>query len=89
MGGFAKVTNLLRDALLQQDQPERPREEVDEHTLQTLHEELAGVDINNTEEPGYEVISKVKNVASMSFVVVQKIILKAPSCATSWYLTYC
>ncbi|XP_064628658.1 TBC1 domain family member 15-like isoform X2 [Lineus longissimus] len=55
LGGFSKVTNFLRDTLLQPDIQVRPQDEI----ADILHEELPvpGVDINHQDEPGYEVIT--------------------------------
>ncbi|XP_046581364.1 TBC1 domain family member 15-like isoform X1 [Haliotis rubra] len=57
MGGFSKVTNFLRDTLMQQENPiTRPREEVAE----LLQEDIPGMEISHQDEPGFEVVTKTK-----------------------------
>lgn len=56
LGGFSKVTNFLRDVLLQ-DVP--PGQEPDEKVKELLNEDIPGMEINAQDEPGYELVSKV------------------------------
>ena len=58
MGGFSKVTNFLKTNLFVPESNSRPQNEVAE----ILNEDLDGMEgmaINNQEEPGFEVITKV------------------------------
>jgi hypothetical protein len=56
LAGFSKVTNFLKDVLLQPDaQIPRVREEV----ADILNEDIPGMEISNQDEPGYELITKV------------------------------
>ncbi|XP_052240307.1 TBC1 domain family member 15-like isoform X3 [Dreissena polymorpha] len=55
MGGFSKVTNFLRDVLMQED-PKSPVEKIKD----IIHEDIPGMEINTKEEPGYELVSKTK-----------------------------
>lgn len=56
MGSFSKVTHFLRDVLLQSDNPmTRPQEEVAE----LLQDDLPGMEVNQQDEPGYEMVTKV------------------------------
>jgi len=59
LGGFSKVTNYLFDAFRgpeeQQQQQRRPPEEVADF----LGEVIPGLEINQQEEPGFEVITRV------------------------------
>lgn len=56
LGGFSKVTNFLRDTLLQPEAPIiRPKEEVAE----ILQEEIPGMETSQL-EGGFEVVTKVK-----------------------------
>ncbi|XP_061578270.1 TBC1 domain family member 15 [Cololabis saira] len=55
LGGFSKVTNYIFDALRGPDeQPQRPPEEV----ADLLGEVIPGLEINQQEEPGFEVITR-------------------------------
>lgn len=57
LAGFSKVTNFLKDVLLQPDaQIPRQREEV----ADILSEDIPGMEISNQDEPGYELITKTK-----------------------------
>lgn len=57
MGSFSRVTNFLRDVLLQSENPlSRPREEV----AQILQDDLPGMEVNHQDEPGFEVVTKTK-----------------------------
>ncbi|KAK7494859.1 hypothetical protein BaRGS_00013986 [Batillaria attramentaria] len=57
MGSFSKVTNFLRDVLLQSENPmTRPREEVAE----LLQDDLPGMEVSHQDEPGFEVVTKTK-----------------------------
>ncbi|XP_041352062.1 TBC1 domain family member 15-like isoform X2 [Gigantopelta aegis] len=57
MGSFSKVTNYLRDVLLQDTNPTmRPRDELAE----LLQEDIPGMEISHQDEPGFEVITKTK-----------------------------
>ena len=51
------MTNFLKDTLLLQDGPTRPKEEVAE----ILQEEVQGMSVNET-EPGFEVVTTVSQV---------------------------
>lgn len=54
------MTNFLRDTLMQQDNPmTRPREEVAE----LLQEDIPGMEISHQDEPGFEVVTKVRVIA--------------------------
>lgn len=56
LGGFSKVTNFFKDVLLQpESMSTRPREEMAE----VLNEDIAGMEINHQDEPGFELITKV------------------------------
>ena len=60
-GGFSKVTNFLKDALLlNHEAPERPRHEVAE----ILSEDVEGVTVSQ-EEPGFEMVTRVGDTRSM------------------------
>lgn len=57
LGGFSKVTNFFKDVLLQpESMSTRPREEMAE----VLNEDIAGMEINHQDEPGFELITKTK-----------------------------
>ncbi|PVD28662.1 hypothetical protein C0Q70_11256 [Pomacea canaliculata] len=57
MGSFSKVTNFLRDVLMQSENPlTRPREEVAE----LLQDDLPGMEVSQQDEPGFEVVIKTK-----------------------------
>ncbi|XP_052808211.1 TBC1 domain family member 15-like [Mya arenaria] len=56
MGGFSKVTNFLRDVLMQEEPVGAPDIKVEE----LLSEDIPGMEINNSDEPGYELVSKTK-----------------------------
>ncbi|XP_064601150.1 TBC1 domain family member 15-like isoform X2 [Liolophura sinensis] len=57
MGGFSKVTNFLRDTLLQAEAPlDRPTDELAE----ILNDDIPGMEINHQDEPGFELITKTK-----------------------------
>lgn len=58
LGGFSKVTNYLYDAFrLGESEPqERPPEEM----ADLLSEIIPGLDINQQDEPGFEVITRVR-----------------------------
>ncbi|XP_072291383.1 TBC1 domain family member 15 [Eucyclogobius newberryi] len=56
LGGFSKVTNYLFDALRgTEEQARRPPEEM----ADLLGEVIPGLDINQQEEPGFEVITRI------------------------------
>uniref|UniRef100_A0AAX7TDQ8 TBC1 domain family member 15 n=1 Tax=Astatotilapia calliptera TaxID=8154 RepID=A0AAX7TDQ8_ASTCA len=56
LGGFSKVTNYLFDALRgMEEQQQRPPEEV----ADLLGEVIPGLEINQQEEPGFEVITRI------------------------------
>lgn len=56
LGGFSKVTNYLFDALRgSEEQARRPPEEM----ADLLGEVIPGLDINQQEEPGFEVITRI------------------------------
>lgn len=60
MGSFSKVTNFLRDVLMQSENPlTRPREEVAE----LLQDDLPGMEVSQQDEPGFEVVIKVSHVS--------------------------
>lgn len=57
MGGFSKVTNYIFDAFRgTEEQHQRPPEEV----ADLLGEVIPGLEINQLEEPGFEVITRVR-----------------------------
>lgn len=57
LGGFSKVTNYIFDAFRgTEEQHQRPPEEV----ADLLGEVLPGLEINQQEEPGFEVITRVR-----------------------------
>ncbi|KAL5009757.1 hypothetical protein ScPMuIL_012062 [Solemya velum] len=57
LGGFSKVTNFLRDVLMQPEvSVSRPREEVAE----LLQEDIPGMEISHQDEPGFEVVTKTR-----------------------------
>lgn len=57
LGGFSKVTNYIFDALRgSEEQHQRPPEEV----ADLLGEVIPGLEINQQEEPGFEVITRVR-----------------------------
>lgn len=58
LGGFSKVTNYIYDAFRgTEEQHQRPPEEV----ADLLGEVIPGLEINQLEEPGFEVITRVRN----------------------------
>ncbi|MEQ2177882.1 hypothetical protein GOODEAATRI_008285 [Goodea atripinnis] len=58
LGGFSKVTNYIYDALRgTEEQQQRPPEEV----ADLLGEVIPGLEINQQEEPGFEVITRVRS----------------------------
>ena len=64
MGSFSKVTNYLRDVLLQDTNPTmRPKDEVAE----LLQEDIPGMEISHQDEPGFEVVTKVRFVCAFYF----------------------
>lgn len=64
LGGFSKVTNYIFDAFRgTEEQHQRPPEEV----ADLLGEVIPGLEINQLEEPGFEVITRVRNVLLSSF----------------------
>ncbi|XP_045196515.1 TBC1 domain family member 15-like isoform X2 [Mercenaria mercenaria] len=56
LGGFSKVTNFLKDVLMQPEVENLPPSKVEE----ILNEDIPGMEINNQDEPGYELVSKTK-----------------------------
>lgn len=57
LGGFSKVTNYIFDAFRgTEEQHQRPPEEV----ADLLGEVIPGLEINQQEEPGFEVITRVR-----------------------------
>ncbi|GAB1598615.1 TBC1 domain family member 15-like isoform X6 [Argonauta hians] len=57
LGGFSKVTSFFRDTLLQPSQlNSRPPDEM----AAILNEDFNGMEINQQDEPGFEVITKTK-----------------------------
>lgn len=57
LGGFSKVTNYIFDAFRgTEEQHQRPPEEV----ADLLGEVIPGLEINQLEEPGFEVITRVR-----------------------------
>ncbi|XP_074662893.1 TBC1 domain family member 15-like [Tubulanus polymorphus] len=54
LGGFSKVTNFLNLLVADPNSTTRPREE---EVVNMIQEELPGVDINNKDEPGFEMIT--------------------------------
>jgi len=65
LGGFSKVTNYIFDALRgTEEQHQRPPDEV----ADLLGEIIPGLEINQQEEPGFEVITRV----SLSFSLLSE-----------------
>lgn len=63
LGGFSKVTNYLFDALRgMEEQQQRPPEEV----ADLLGEVIPGLEINQQEEPGFEVITRVRGLMRLA-----------------------
>lgn len=64
LGGFSKVTNYIFDAFrgpeLEQQQ-RQPHEEVADLDILGLGEVIPGLEINQQEEPGFEVITRVSS----------------------------
>lgn len=57
LGGFSKVSNYIYDAFRgTEEQHQRPPEEV----ADLLGEVIPGLEINQQEEPGFEVITRVR-----------------------------
>ena len=57
LGGFSKVTNFLRDALMTPgSQVDRPQSEVAE----LLHDDIPGMEISQMEDTGFEMVTKVR-----------------------------
>ena len=63
MGGFSKVTNFLRDVLMQ----DMPDQEPEAKLQEILNEDIPGMEINNQDEPGYELVSKVNNTVKLCY----------------------
>ena len=60
MGGFSKVTNFLRDALMTPDaQMTRPQSEV----AQLLQDDIPGMEISQMDDTGFEMVTKVSECA--------------------------
>uniref|UniRef100_A0A3Q0S622 TBC1 domain family member 15 n=1 Tax=Amphilophus citrinellus TaxID=61819 RepID=A0A3Q0S622_AMPCI len=75
LGGFSKVTNYLFDALRgTEEQQQRPPEEV----ADLLGEIIPGLEINQQEEPGFEVITRI------DLGVRPEVSRKAPLSADDW-----
>ena len=55
MGGFSRVTNFLRDVLMQSD----TEDEMPSGIPEELNEDIPGMEISNLDEPGYEFVTKV------------------------------
>lgn len=55
MGSFSRVTNFLKDVLLQPDV-----EEIPSRIPEELNEDIPGMEISNLDEPGFEVVTKTK-----------------------------
>ena len=67
-GGFSKVTNFLKDALLlNHEAQERPRHEVAE----ILSEDVEGVTVSQ-EEPGFEMVTRVSGMRCIKNMHVLK-----------------
>lgn len=68
LGGFSKVTNYIFDAFRapELEQRERPEEEV----ADILGEIIPGLEISQLEEPGFEVITRVRGGIIVSFIIV-------------------
>lgn len=66
LGGFSKVTNYIFDAFRQSESEcqQRPAEEV----ADILGELIPGLEINQQEEPGFEVITRVSSCTSVWFL---------------------
>ena len=64
MGGFSKVTNFLRDVLMQ----DMPDQEPEAKLQEILNEDIPGMEINNQDEPGYELVSTVNNSYTASSI---------------------
>uniref|UniRef100_A0A4W5LIE6 TBC1 domain family member 15 n=1 Tax=Hucho hucho TaxID=62062 RepID=A0A4W5LIE6_9TELE len=61
LGGFSKVTNYIFDAFRgpELEQQQRPPEEVADLDILGLGEVIPGLEINQQEEPGFEVITRI------------------------------
>lgn len=61
LGGFSKVTNYIFDAFRgsELEQQQRPPEEMADLDILGLGEVIPGLEINQQEEPGFEVITRV------------------------------
>lgn len=55
MGSFSRVTNFLRDVLMQAEE-----EEIPSRIPEELNEDIPGMEISNLDEPGFEVVTKTK-----------------------------
>ena len=68
LGGFSKVTNYIFDAFRgAEEQHQRPPEEV----ADLLGEVIPGLEINQQEEPGFEVITRVTVTITAALVTTQ------------------
>lgn len=67
LGGFSKVTNYIFDAFRapELEQRERPEEEV----ADILGEIIPGLEISQLEEPGFEVITRVRYVNIIIIII--------------------
>ena len=54
MGGFSRVTNFLRDVLMQEVE-----DDLSSRIPEELNEDIPGMEISNLDEPGYEFVTKV------------------------------
>ncbi|CDQ60646.1 unnamed protein product [Oncorhynchus mykiss] len=71
LGGFSKVTNYIFDAFRgpELEQQQRPPEEMADLDILGLGEVIPGLEINQQEEPGFEVITRVSGWRVLYMVV--------------------
>lgn len=68
LGSFSKVTNYIFDALRgAEEQHQRPPQEV----ADLLGEVIPGLEINQQEEPGFEVITRVRVPCSAQLIKIR------------------
>ena len=67
LGGFSKVTGFLRDKLMQPEYtPGRPQPEIADKEL-AVEDFISALDINEQDEPGFEVVTTVCSVVLFKF----------------------
>ena len=68
MGSFSRVTNFLRDVLMQSE-----IEEIPSRIPEELNEDIPGMEISNLDEPGFEVVTKVTTITDKEYVYHQDV----------------